>query len=521
MSAFLVTLAHAEFDPAKVVAEPPAISARFPGPPVTFDTPGFRAGRTDFPSHAEVLAWLDALAARSANVKVEILGRSQQGRPLPLVVLAEGGVVDPRRPTVLVIGQQHGNEPAGGETVLALAEALSGPRAELLKRVNVLLVPRGNPDGAEHFDRVTVSGADVNRDHLLLGTPEGRAIAAATLRYAPQVALDLHEFTVGGRWVDKFGVVEKYDGLLQAASVGNLDPQVAALAEDLYLARVRQAFAAAGLLGFAYHTTNAGDREDKVVSMGGVQPDTGRNVSGLRPAVSLLLEVRGVGLGRQHFARRVYTQYLAAMTVIETAAGQGDALIQAIRDAGARAAAQACRGDLVVEARQTATRQTMTFLDAKTGEDRVIEVDWRAADPLEIVRKRARPCGYVLAASETQAVARLKLLGVNVVRVRAAAEWPVERYQVIAERDGRRQDARGAIDDAQGIRVIAVLTVPRKEIVPAGSWYVTLAQPLSPLISAALEPDSQNGYAASKLLAFEHGALLRVMAPPAPDQLAP
>jgi len=45
--------------------------------------------------------------------------------------------------------------------------------------------------------------------------------------------------------------------------------------------------------------------------MGGVQPDTGRNVSALHQAVSLLLEVRGVGLGRAHFARRVHTQVLA------------------------------------------------------------------------------------------------------------------------------------------------------------------------------------------------------------------
>ena len=33
---------------------------------------------------------------------------------------------------------------------------------------------------------------------------------------APQVVLDLHEFTVAGRWVDKFGAVMRADALLQA-----------------------------------------------------------------------------------------------------------------------------------------------------------------------------------------------------------------------------------------------------------------------------------------------------------------
>ena len=198
--------AQAQFDPSKAWVEPPVIAARFPDPPVSYATPGFRAGRTDFPSHAEVLAFLDELARQSPNVRIERLGQSQQGREMPLVVLAEQGRIDPARPTVMVIGQQHGNEPAGGEAVLALAQQFATePGSALLKKVNLVLIPRGNPDGAERFTRVTANGIDVNRDHLLLRTPEARVIAAATLRYAPQVVLDLHEFTVGGRWIDKFG----------------------------------------------------------------------------------------------------------------------------------------------------------------------------------------------------------------------------------------------------------------------------------------------------------------------------
>ncbi len=386
--------AQAQFDPAKVWVEPPAIAARFPDPSVSYATLGFRAGRTDFPSHAEVLSFLDDLARQSSNVRVERLGLSQQGREMPLVLLADQGRFDPSRPTVMVIDQQHGNEPAGGEAVLALAQQFaSGPNAALLQKVNLVLVPRGNPDGAERFTRVTANGIDVNRDHLLLRTPEARLLAAATLRYRPQVVLDLHEFTVGGRWIDKFGAVMKYDGLLQPATVGNLDAAIAASAQHDYVDAVQAAFTQAGLQGFKYHTTAGGKASDQTVSMGGVQPDTGRNVSALRQAVSLLLEVRGVGLGRAHFARRVQTQVLAATTVIETAARQGPALLQLTAQAGQRAKAEACHGDLVVEDWQTPMRQRLEFLDAKSGEERAIDVDWRSADPLKIANARPRPCG--------------------------------------------------------------------------------------------------------------------------------
>jgi len=119
---------------------------------------------------------------------------------------------------------------------------------------------------------------------------------------------------------------------LQPATVGNLDAQIAAHAQRDYVDRIHAALAAHGLTSFAYHTIGAVTSQGKIVSMGGVQPDTACNVGGLRPAISLLIEVRGVGIGSAHFLRRVHTQLLAASTVIKTAAAQGSGLMRLITD---------------------------------------------------------------------------------------------------------------------------------------------------------------------------------------------
>ena len=74
----------------------------------------------------------------------------------------------------------------------------------------------------QRFARATQNGIDVNRDHLLLRTPEAQAIARVIATHRPQVVLDLHEFTVAGRWVDKFGAMQKLDAQVQPATVGNL-----------------------------------------------------------------------------------------------------------------------------------------------------------------------------------------------------------------------------------------------------------------------------------------------------------
>ena len=84
---------------------------------------------------------------------------------------------------------------------------------------------------------------------------------------------------------------------------------------------MRAALEREGQRTFVYHTTSP-DGDDKAVSMGGVQPDTGRNVNGLRQAVSILVETRGIGLGRAHLARRVHAHVTAALAAVEEAARQ-------------------------------------------------------------------------------------------------------------------------------------------------------------------------------------------------------
>jgi predicted deacylase/post-segregation antitoxin (ccd killing protein) len=524
--------AQAQFDPTKAVLEPEAIARQFPDPARPFTTPAFAPGRQDFTSHAEVFGFLDGLARRSARLSLETVGHSQQGRAMTLAVLAGPRGFDAQLPTVMVLAQQHGNEPAGGEAALVLVQSLANERSALLERVNVLIMPRANPDAAERFARESANGIDLNRDHLLVRTPELQAITAAARRYAPQVVLDLHEFTVAGRWVSKFGALMRADALLQAATVGNLSPGVQAT-QGRYVAAARQALEAAGHRVDDYHTTSS-DAKDLTVSMGGVNADTGRNVAGLRHAISLLLETRGVGLGRAHYARRVQSHVLGTLAVIEAAAQEGATLVQMQRDAGAAAAGLACSGTLAVVVRQTAQRRNLSFLDAKTGEPREVEVAWRASDPLERVRERTRPCGYLIGAEQTAAVRRLRNLGLEVSTVASVAAqanvgasepqalWDVEDYVLEAEASGQRQDARGAIADEQdNIRVLRVQTRPGRLLPAPGSFYVSLNQPLAALASAALEPDSQNSLAANRLLGLEAGQLRRVVRPPPAGALSP
>ena len=512
----LVTSAHAQFDPSKVLVEPAVISRHFTAPATPFSTPAFAAGRENFTSFAEAVGFLNNIAQRHNNVRIEKVGASQQGRDILMVMLTSPHGFNASLPTVMFMAQQHGNEPAGGEAALAIAQKLAVERAAILERINVLIMPNTNPDATERFRRETINGTDINRDHLLLRTPEAQAIANALKRYSPHLVLDLHEFTVAGRWVDKFGAVMHSDALLQAATVGNLNPLVQSV-QARYLAAARSALESKGHRVDDYHTSSA-SAKDLTISMGGVNVDTGRNVGGLRNAVSLLLETRGIGIGRANFARRVESHVVAATAVLEMAAQEGSALVKMQADAGRSTADLACKGNVSVVVKHTAQRRNLSFLDAKTGEPKVIDVDWRSAHQLSIERERARPCGYLITADQSLAVQRLQDLGVQVTRLDAKVPnqiWETEAYVIVNEDSGSRQDARGAISDSQSqIRKLNVTTQAVKSTPALGTYYVSLNQPLAGLVIAALEPDSQNSFVANRLMTLEDNKLMRVIKSP-------
>jgi len=83
--------------------------------------------------------------------------------------------------------------------------------------------------------------------------------------------------------------------------------------------------------------------------------------------------------------------------------------------------------------------------------------------------------------------------------------------------DTVRPDARGAVDDGLGLRLVQAATEAVPLTAPAGSWWVPLDQPLANLVTAALEPDSPGSWYANRVLPTLASAA-RVMAKPETTQ---
>jgi hypothetical protein len=142
--------------------------------------------------HADVEARLRAVTAASPDLfSMEEVGRSVEGRALRHLWFGTGPF------HAMLWSQIHGDEPSATAALFDVFEYVRRHRGEpevrsLLEALTVHVVPMLNPDGAERFERRNAQGIDINRDALLVQTPEGRALKTLRDRLEPRLGFNLH-----------------------------------------------------------------------------------------------------------------------------------------------------------------------------------------------------------------------------------------------------------------------------------------------------------------------------------------
>ncbi len=484
---------------AATLVESAAVAAHFPDPPVRYDTPGLQTQRRAWTTNAELSQWLDELAStpadRTSARRID-LGPSQNGTPL--LALALNGTIGDKpllsngRPTVLLVGQQHGDEPGSSEALLVMARELSqGLLAPMLQRINVVIVPRANPDGASTGSHATSDGTDLNHDHLALRTPEARAIAQLIRTYRPAVIVDVREYSAQAVNMAGARVLPSYDVLAQPATAANIPEFVSKAAAEWFMQPLFKSLEDSGLTHEWLHTLTA-DQGTLAAQTGGAQPDSLRNLGGLSNTVSLAIASRGTGLGRAHIQRRVHSLVVALTSVLRSTADRSGDLRQVQTYVTRDIASKACQGLLTVQASPTASEHDLGLIDETNGELKRLKVQWTSTATLRPELQRPRPCGYWLSA-DSAAAQHLAWLGLQVMRI-------AEDGSVLTESFPGGPSGVGSA--AQAVRTTTD--------VPAGSYFVGMNQPLANVAAAALEPGTPFSYQSTGILG-EPGASARVI----------
>jgi len=324
--------------------------------------PRTRAERTSYTetsTYADVIAFIDSLKRDHVPFVRQELGKTTEGRVLPLLILSRPRVSTPaearalHRPIVYVQANIHAGEVEGKEALLALVRDLAwGPKNNVLDSIVLIAIPIYNADGNEVFKPQSVNRTeqngpesvgqrpnakmlDLNRDYMKAEAPETRASLAAFEKWNPDVFVDLH--TTDGSF---HGYALTY-----APSLNPAAREAGAYTMDSLLPELRRRMQARdGFAVFDYGNFDAGYEERDItdsVKQGWYsydhRPRFGTNYFGLRQRISILSEA----YSHDPLERRVKSTYAFVHELLSLVAERG----ARIRDIESRADSQFARGD--------------------------------------------------------------------------------------------------------------------------------------------------------------------------------
>ena len=469
-------------------------------------------------THAEVMDFLNAIRAKSGDVHLMSMGKSQEGKDIPVAILASPKITSAQEAKasgkliVYIQGNIHAGEVEGKESVMMLMrDILLGNKKHLLDNQIILFAPIYNTDSNDKMakgkrasqedspletgDRENSQGFDLNRDGVKMETFETNGLFANIIvPWDPHLFVDLH--TTNGTWhawnltwapsYHYAGEKSTYDYTM---SMLKGITESAKKKYDLNLGPygdydVRESWPPKNFYTYNHH------------------PRYLVNQFGLRNRLAILSEA----FAHERFYQRIFSTYSFATEILEHTNSQATEIKRITKEADARTiqtitneAGKTKKGVRfkMVPLEPLNNFPTYDFIsytkaDGTKGFYRtgnmitVNNVMYHAKFDAEV--ESTLPKGYIIPAAFTNVVENLRKHGIQVTQLSKSATKEGEVFQVDKHEKNQRK-----FEGHQMVRVYGKFTA-KKQKFNKGDYIVDLAQPLGNLAFYLLEPESDDGY---------------------------
>lgn len=475
--------------------------------------------------YADVMNFIKEMQKQSPLLRVETLCRSAEGRDVPLLIVGNpvpASPIEPRNARKAVIYIQaniHAGEVEGKEASLMLVrDILQQAKPPYLDKLVILIAPIFNADGNEKISpnnrrqqpgpeqgvgiRTSGQNLDLNRDAIKLESYEVSGLVENVLnRWDPLLLVDCHttdgayhEQTVTYSWP----VNPNGDAALVEFQRSKMLPEIDKIMKDKYKT-----------LGLGY----GGFRDPRAPEKGwetlDPQPRYVTNYIGVRNRLGILCENYVHG----DFKTRVSGNYAFLLAILDYGYAHADELLKMIADADARTIARGLAPKPTdvfgVEFDLKALPNPITVLGFEmeaapapqpgapvppgppmprmkpTDKKKTYVIPYFA----DFFNKRTVlfPAGYLIPTASPEVIQKLLQHGLLVERLSQPATLEVETFKM--------KEVKGAERLYQGHRTNSIKGEYGKAPIefPAGTVFVTTAQPLANLAAYLLEPESDDG----------------------------
>jgi hypothetical protein len=441
--------------------------------------------KTGYTNYEELMAFLQELAtAHPQWVTLDFIGQSHKGKPIPIVHIQSPNKM--RKVRVWMQGGLHGDEPASTEAMLYLLhEVLNNPEnTALVQNIHLAVVPMANIDGYLKQKRNNAENLDLNRDQTKLMATESPLLKKAFTDFKPHVSLDFHEYRPFRRdfvKLSNFGVTGAYDVMFLYSGNLNVPEAFRTFTDEAFLKPTRAKLDAEALTHHDYVTTSNHFGQIHF-NRGSINARSSATNFALLNSISTLVEVRGVGIGRTSFKRRIYTGFLIGKSFLDEAVAQKGAIFKMFEEA------DFTNNEVVVKASRKVYQGELDFIDLDKLEKIQLPVTFR--DALQSAPKitRAKPQFYLLEASQAELVTKLQILGLHVDTLKAQETIMVEAFQISQYRKVPQKYEKMTLQE------VSVDLIKQARNFEAGCFSVATNQPNGNILTEIMEPEAPNSF---------------------------
>ncbi|HXG67852.1 MAG TPA: M14 family metallopeptidase [Blastocatellia bacterium] len=490
-----------------------------------------RAERTNYTEtsrYADVMEFIARLQRLSDKVKVESFSVSEEGRPLPLVILSDPAASTPiaaaasGKPVVFIMANIHAGEVEGKEaTQHLMRDIITGPLGSLLDKIVLLVAPIYNADGNEKIDirnrtaqngppggvgtRENAQKLDLNRDFMKLESAEAMGLITGVLnRWDPHVVIDLH--TTNGSF---HGYALTYAPSLNP----NADRRIIEYARTKLFPSVTKTLKTKHKYNTYYYGNFADEKnpsnelpadkagDPKAWATFDYRPRFGNNYVGLRNRLAILSEAYSY----LDFRSRVDVTDKFVRAILDYIAARPAEIVNLIREADRHAINTGAtfgneegfgvRFELKPSEKpvEILVGSVNRVMDPRTGKPRfeatpeARPVKMTEYGEFKATRRVKAPGAYLLKPEQRSFINMLLAHGIMVEATAQDEAFEVERYRVKEFTKSAR--AFQGHKEAK----LTVTVEQAQEKFPAGSFIVSMRQPKAALIFYLLEPESDDG----------------------------
>lgn len=469
-------------------------------------------------TYADVMSFLNAMKSKSSSVHIFSLGKSLEGKDIPVAILANPIIKTAEeakasgKPVIYVQGNIHAGEVEGKEAIMMLIrDILLGDKKNLLDNQIILFAPIYNSDSNDKMEkgrrpsqedsplevglRENSQGFDLNRDGMKMEAMETNGIFQNVIvPWDPQLFVDLH--TTNGTWhaynltyapsYHSAGAYAPYDftnNKMLPAITKTLKEKNNLTISPYGDYDLREGWPVKNFYTYNHH------------------PRYLVNQFGLRNRMAILSEA----FAHERFYQRIYSTYAFMYEILAYTNTHTKEIVDINKKAEEQVIqqviAQAGKIKKGVRFKLVPLEKINNFLTydyikvvkadnttqySRTGNIiKVDGVDYHAKFEAEI--ESTLPRGYIIPAAFTSIVDNLRKHGVKVDQMTKAQSFTGEVF-LIEKLDKAPQSFQGhAMAQSQGKFSAATRKFKK------GDYIIDMAQPLSNLIFYLLEPQSDDG----------------------------